>query len=386
MRRIVAAVVAVGALGGAVALGAGETRPVSELEYVVAQPGDSWWGIRRDLGLSCTHTELWAANGGGTLLAGQIVLVPPSCRVAPTTTTTTTVAPPTTVASTAPTLPPDIGEQFVETFDGGAGLDRLDVHVYHRDDDLYDGLIQSKGGTWPADHGDLPADGYECGGPTTSRTLSHSHNDSQAARRANAIYACRNHMMTSMGDVDSYSIVSFSPAVIFPEVTEIGWDVSLTDLGTRTWFKVGVISEAQYNSTYANWAGRPVPGFLFSDVGASDLPTSLAAPTHLLASWSGGASAGHPGKLKIGDTGSSVTANPSPADKATRWPGSLTDNGNGTITFTVAGQSFTAAGEFPECPCRVVWQHNAYTPRKSIEETGVTPIGFTLHWDNLTVR
>jgi hypothetical protein len=238
--------------------------------------------------------------------------------------------------------------------------------VYHRDPHLVSTT------EWPGDHD------AACNGPTTSRTI---HRDNPAE----SFYMCKDHMMSSVGDTSGYSIAWFSPNQVFGSVSSVNFDINLTDLGARQWFKVGVVSDALYNSTYANnYGGQIVPGFLVSDVGSSDLRSGLATSDRLLATWSGQASAGWPGGyLKIGDTNTNVASNPSPTDKATRHPISLVDNKNGTVTFTVAGVSVTRAGSFPACPCRVVFYDHKYTPNKS--EAGM-PIGYTLHWDNIVVR
>lgn len=80
--------------------------PVADLRYVSADPGDSYWSIRNELGLSCTHTELWQANGRSPLDPGTIVFLPPECLT--TTTAPATTTPPTTTTSTTTTttLPP----------------------------------------------------------------------------------------------------------------------------------------------------------------------------------------------------------------------------------------------------------------------------------------
>lgn len=290
--------------------------------------------------------------------------------VTPTSTTTTTVEPTTTLPSTTTTTvpPPSVG--FVETFDTAASLDRFDFHVYHRNaDDL--GWYGASGGTWTGDH-DL-----SCGPPDTQRTLRFSARDGQATRVANSVYWCPNgggHFMTSMGDVESYSVVAFSPRQTFDSVRSVSIDVNLTDLGNRQWLKFGVVSASQCSTLNIRC--------MFSDVAASNLPTSLATSTRLIASWGGGASAGHPGGLKIGNTGTTGQFSAG-SDKMTRHPVSLVDNGNGTVTFTVAGVSRTASGSFPACPCRVVFYDHNYTPDKS--EFGY-PIGHTWHWDNVVVR
>ena len=57
------------------------------------------------------------------------------------------------------------------------------------------------------------------------------------------IYACRDHLMTSMGDVDGYSILWFAPDATFrgAEVTTVSWEVNVTDLGGRQWWEVSIV-------------------------------------------------------------------------------------------------------------------------------------------------
>lgn len=351
---------------GVAAVASSPRTPVSDLEYVVAGAGDTYATIVADRGLSCTGTQLSDANGRSTVRAGFIVFIPPSCVVPATTTTTT-------LPATTTTQPPAGGPQFVETFATAASLDRIGSWVYHRNVDLYD-FGSFSGGSWQGDH-DLA-----CGTPDTSRTLSWDRTKNQDVRRSNSLYWCPNatgHFMTSMGDVDGFSIVAVWPKQIFPSVRSVCADVSLADLGNRQWLKFGVVSTGLFDS--ANAAG--VPGFIMSDVGASDVQRSMVGPDHLLATWSGGISAGYPGFLKVGDQTTAVQSNPSPTDKMTRHPVCLVDNGDGTVTFTVAGVSVTRPGVFPAGPVRVVLYQNAYTPSKS--ETGAW--GTTFHWDNLIV-
>ena len=194
---------------------------------------------------------------------------------------------------------------------------------------------------------------------------------------------CADHVMSSVGDTSGYSVTWMSPAQTFPTVTEVDFDVNLTDLGTRQWWKVGVVSEAKYNTVYHGACCYAAPGFLASDVGASDLPGSLATTSVLYATWSGGASAGYPGgHMKIGNTNvGAATGSIGANDKATRYAVSLKDNPNNTLTFTVAGQSATINGTFPTCPCRVILTGHAYRPDKD----GI-PVGHTWHWDNIIVK
>ncbi len=253
---------------------------------------------------------------------------------------------------------------FFEDFSGNTGLERFDRHVFHRNVDIHN-YAGASGGSWTGDHDTA------CGSPDTQRSLAWRNSDSQSTRQANALYACRDHLMTAMGDVDGFSMVTFAPKPTFDDITRVCIDVNLTDLGARQWWKIGVLSTSLYDSTY-----RGVPGYLLSDVAASDV-ADIVGSDRLIASW-GGVGA-HPAKLRIGhDVG--PTANPSPDDKATRHQACLTDNRNGTVSFTVAGTSMTSRGSFPPGPKRVVFYDQNYTPDKD------GPVqGHTWHWDNVIV-
>ncbi len=296
--------------------------------------------------------------------------------------------PPTTPPTTPPTpTPPPANAAFVETFDGNTGLDRFRYGVYHRGVGwqqagrapvLVGNNNVGAAGQWSADH-DL-----SCGSPDTQRPLRTDFFQDKTGENGwkprvdfhldELLYLCRDHLMTSMGDVAAYSIVWFSPDQVFSSVSKVCVDVNLTDLGTRQWWKIGVVSDGLYNSKI-----NGNPGLLISDVGTSDLPGSLSGPDRLLASWSGAASAGYPGALKIGGTKVGAGFNGGD-DKKTRHPACLTDNGNGTVTFSVAGVSKTTSGSFPAEPSRVVFYDHNYNPDKD-----TNPIGHTWHWDNIVV-
>jgi hypothetical protein len=184
-------------------------------------------------------------------------------------------------------------------------------------------------------------------------------------------------MMTSMGDTSGYSVVWFSPNQVFNSISEVCWSVNLTNLGTRQWWKVAVLS-----------VNAPD---IMSDVAASNL-TGLTGPDRAVASYGG--PSGWQGKLHIGDTRQDwppgINAG---SDKMTRYPACFRDNKNGTLTFTLTGPSaggavttntFTTAGSFPSGPLKVVFQDHNYTPLKSDNQVG-TPVGFTWHWDNIVI-
>ena len=70
--------------------------------------------------------------------------------------------------------------------------------------------------------------------------------------------------MDSVGDTSGYSIGWFSPNQMFASVTEVDFDVNLTDLGDRKWWKVGVVSEVAVQLDLQRSCCSVAPGFLAS--------------------------------------------------------------------------------------------------------------------------
>lgn len=248
---------------------------------------------------------------------------------------------------------------FIETFDGNQGLNRFVTGVYHRDDFLIAEYA------WPGDH-DL-----DCGDPGTSRIIDRDHPD-------DVFYTCRDHLMTAVGDTSGYSVAWFKPAVTFADVTEVCWSVNLTSLGSRQWWKVAVLS-------------IDAPDIM-SEVSASNL-TGIEGPDRAVASWGG--VGGWKGKLRIGEERMDSWFFDAGSDKATRYPACFRDNQDGTLTYEMTGprnggdtvvmESFTVSGAFPAGPKKVVFQDHNYTPTKNDNGVGY-PIGFTWHWDDISIR
>jgi hypothetical protein len=234
---------------------------------------------------------------------------------------------------------------------------------------------------WQGDH-DL-----NCGSPATSRTIHRGNplpGSSTNFPPDEYFYTCVNHLMTAVGDTSGYSIAWFSPNQTFPSVTEVTFDVNLTNLGDRKWWKVGVVSDSLYQTTWNGSCCGPAPGFLFADNGSTGLP-SLEGSGRLIGTWGEDCSqectVRHFG---VGNNHLAAATSTDPNDKMTRYPVTLTDNQDGTVTFTVAGVSVTQAGSFPQCPCRVVFYDHNYTPNKSTYPRVPNP--YTWHWDSIIVR
>lgn len=98
---------------------------------------------------------------------------------------------------------------FEETFDYGAptttantllpkNFDFVNTHRNHPDNP------SGPWGTFPADHGS------DCSPPPTQHNATANHNDN-TKNPGQAFYLCANHMMSTMGDVDAYSVANFYP-------------------------------------------------------------------------------------------------------------------------------------------------------------------------------
>jgi len=315
---------------------------------------------------------------------------PPTTTVAPTTTsttpvTTTTVAPTTTTV--APSSPMGNGPgDFVATFDDPADGDRLRQGVYHRNAGSQELGQPAKvwgdtnawhGGSWTADHD------VHCGSPDTQRQLSSTLTPNHATQKVSVNFnveqlqfACRNHWMTSMGDVDGYSIVWFAPDAQFTRAEQrtVSWDVNVTDLGGRKWWEVSIVPVGSPFLASVDWMAE------VAHIASYDSASVVV----------GSGPAGRTPNITTGGrqryTGWQPLCGPGALDpqgcasKPIRRQFSVTDNGNGTITVDYGGMfTQTVPGQFPE-RFEVYFKDHNYTPDKDGR-----PIGHTWHWDNITV-
>jgi hypothetical protein len=403
--RIVAVVVLVGALSAVAATSAPaaqETQP----RALWTEQGDTWASLAAECAATTTqmrHANYLATNA--SLRIGAWIwcpLAPPatttttSTTVAPTTTTTTvaptstttttieatTTVPSTTTTTVAPTtLPPAPSTDFVETFAGNTGLDRFKVEVYHRNIGQQT-LGQAAtiwndeadhGGSWTADH-DLA-----CGAPETQRPLSSSRTD---FRVDELVYLCRDHVMTTMGDVDGYSIVSFSPDQTFTAATtdRVSWDVNVTDLGGRQWWEVVIVPLSEPHLATIDWMASvaQIASYGPGTIAVANGPTggNLAVTTQGVTrnpyGWHG---------ICTSVWGSDLEGC---AAKHIRRPFTVVDNRDGTISVTFLDQTWTYPGSFPD-EFRVYFKDHNYTPDKDDKCPGGVCPGYTWHWDNIAV-
>ncbi len=243
-------------------------------------------------------------------------------------------------------------------FNRPSDRDRIAKEFHHRNLALGYRSGHNFGATWHGDHN------MHCDPPDTYRIIHASRNKEQ-------MFSCKQHLMTSMGDIDGYSLIAFSPKRKFTNARRVCWDVNLTDLGLRKWTEVHLIPLSQWRKSSMAYVN---PERQNTDETALGFPTgsiNFSFFNHQIRAWVGrsqrlsgsGWSAGH--------------------DKATRYKHCLTDNRRGRINVYQdrAGRAYhgSFSGSFPH-RFRLVFTDHNYTPTKD----GM-PIGFTWHWDTVTV-
>ncbi|MCP4424509.1 MAG: hypothetical protein GY803_08465 [Chloroflexi bacterium] len=132
---------------------------------------------------------------------------------------------------------------FEETFDGDPAApsqaplpDNLDFAVTHRTNpgehfQVFDPYL--------ADHAD------NCAGPNPDVSPLPQHwvtttHENNGRNPDESFFICKNHMMSSMGDVSAYTVTAFWPRqeFDFSEGGILEFDVNINDGHTRTWFEV----------------------------------------------------------------------------------------------------------------------------------------------------
>ncbi len=276
----------------------------------------------------------------------------------------------TTVPTTAP---------FVQNFTGNTGKDDFRYGVFHAGVGFQelgypariwgDGNAQNgHGGHWTADHD------MNCGTPATQRNLSSSASDFNIDE---IFFLCKDHIMSSVGDVDGYSLAWFSPKKSFSRAThkKVSWDVNVTDLFGRQWWEVSIVPKGGHVVSTIEWNSR-------GDL----IPYDNGSVIIGNGPFGGGVNMITNGENRYEDwrpicDGEYALDPVGCKDKMIRRPFSVTDNGNGTLTVNYAGlYTQTIPGKFPDQFDIYFTDHN-YTPDKDD-----VPPGHTWHWDSIHVE
>jgi hypothetical protein len=232
---------------------------------------------------------------------------------------------------------------------------------------------------WHADHG------MTCGDPnTTNRTI---HLTSQQQANDAAFFYCmpnndptKGHLMTTVNTA-GYVTAWFSPRQTFRNVSKVCWDQNLTDLGGGKWTIVNFLMPAEY-------AGKTDLGYTSVDFPNNGGPSSpQGAAQNGVRIFRGGMNTYTNGRFHGGASGTTVS------DKVARFQHCVIDNGNGTLTTTIAQPnggtvSSTVTGNIPDGDIRVEFADDSYNPDKHFDANGV-PMNssglYTWHWDNIQI-
>ncbi len=290
--------------------------------------------------------------------------------------------------SQAGTIPrqPSAGWAFVETFDGDPASPSQDLLPRS-----FDYVVTHR--THPADHlktfPTYPADhDMNCTGPdpalsplpqhmvVTSHETNGSHPDA-------SFFICKDHMMSSMGDVEGYSVSSFWPKQAFDFATGgvLEFDVNLNENHPRSWWEVVIMPREQLRVGAAHeWLpiDETYPEdrivFDFSNnkrsiqvgTGAID-PDGIIVDATEWSEWAGQ----HPD-------------DPANIDRRIRRTNRITVS-NQKITWSIEKADGTfdeysvdVPGGLPFTRGLVLFKTHAYTPNKDGNRDN-----YTFHWDNI---
>jgi hypothetical protein len=232
---------------------------------------------------------------------------------------------------------------------------------------------------WHADHG------MSCENPNTSSRTIHLTSQQQAIEAA--YYYCapdgnqeKAHVMTTV-NTEGYVTVWFSPKYIFRNVSKVCWDQNITDLGGGKWTVVNFLTPAEY-------LGKTDLGYTSPDFPGNGGPTSPQGPAaNGVKVFRGTMNSYTNSQFRDGARGVTVS------DKAARYKHCVIDNGNGTLTMTIAQPngrtvSRTVTGNIPDGDIRIQFGDDNYNPDKHFDAKGAAPNStalYTWHWDNIQV-
>ncbi|WP_426527836.1 hypothetical protein [Bradyrhizobium sp. McL0615] len=240
-------------------------------------------------------------------------------------------------------------------------------------------MFGSNRNDWHADHG------MSCENPNTSSRTIHLTSQQQAAEAA--YYYCapdgnqdKGHVMTTV-NTEGYVSVWFSPKPTFRNVSKVCWDQNITDLGGGKWTVVNFLTPAEYG-------GKTDLGYTSPDFPKNGGPSSPQGPAaNGVKVFRGSMNSYTNNQFHEGARGLTVS------DKAARYKHCVIDNGNGTLTTTIAQPngttvSRTVAGNIPDGDIRVQFGDDSYNPDKHFDARGVASNStglYTWHWDNIQI-
>ncbi|MBX3013808.1 MAG: hypothetical protein KF832_19960 [Caldilineaceae bacterium] len=279
----------------------------------------------------------------------------------------------------------DTGWAFIETFDGDPSAPSQDLlprtfdyAVTHR---TLPGQHERTFVPYPADHG------MDCSGPNPAvsplpqHMVVTSHN-TDGAVPDQSFFICKDHLMSSMGDVEGYSVTAFWPkqAFDFSNGGVLEFDVNISANHPRSWWEVLIVPRNELRIGPAHeWLPidetYPKERLLFSffnNVRNIQVGAGAIDPAGRLvdeSDWS--------------DWASRYPADPANQDRRIRRTMRITF-GKGEITWSIRKEDGTfddytvAVSQLPFTQGLVLFKTHAYTPNKDGNRDQ-----YTFHWDNI---
>ncbi len=296
-----------------------------------------------------------------------------------------------------PVEPPPVGVAFAEDFSGDGSLERFDFGIYHRDDHVVETT------SWLGDHASTGSDPSDpCGLPDPNPDTVNPNEldykrviergDRATGFNDDWIYRCSPlgnrdlaHLMTSIGDTSGYSIGGFAPKQSFTGVTEVRWDVNITNLGNRQFPEIKLIPVDRFDFQNLPCAVEWLPCDTSTHSQLGSVGTSFFNDEMLIDAGSGIDQGQKP------SYGGWPETDPARDSIRTRRTHFFRDNGDGTLTFGIEQEDgsfneLTGPGAFPSGAVRVVFADHNYTPLKAVRDGNVEgPITFTWHWDDIAI-
>jgi hypothetical protein len=276
---------------------------------------------------------------------------------------------------------------FEETFDGDPSSpsqallpDNFDYVVTHRTHPKEHFRAFT---SYPADHG------TNCNGPDPNvsplpqHSVVTSHN-SNGTNPDKSFYICKNHMMSSMGDVEGYSVTSFWPKqeFDFSNGGVLEFDVNINEDQARSWFEVLITPRSEIKVASAEWwlpidesypKDRIVLRYFYTNkraiqVGSGDIdPKGIIVDKSDWAPWS----YRYPNDPAIFDRRIRRTMRVQLSDNKIVWSIEKADGSFDDFVVNVPGGLPISQG-------LVVFKTHAYTPEKDGNMNS-----YTFHWDNI---
>lgn len=235
--------------------------------------------------------------------------------------------------------------------------------------------------SYPADHG------MDCAGPSPSVSPVPQHSVSTSHRTSGrapdeSFFICKDHLMSSMGDVEGYSVTAFWPRqeFDFSDHGVLEFDVNLT-AAARSWWEVVIVPRDQLTVGAArSWLPidetYPRDRILLDFFGGKrrlEVGTGAIDPEGWVAGASDWGSWGdrHPGDPAVSDRRIRRTMRLHLDGDALIWAIETESGGLDSLTLDLPSPLAFSRG-------LVLFKTHAYTPRKDGNHGR-----YTFHWDNI---